>query len=242
LITADFLSEISDTILPPLCIACSEVLPSAQEKVFCRECRRHITYITQSHCPVCGMIFPDSPAGNHLCGSCLEKKPHYTFARSALIYDGIILNAVHQFKYGRNLACGKALADLLADFDFPDLDWDIFDVMIPVPLHIRRLRTRGFNQSLILARALEKKHNIHVDFSLLKRRKLTLTQTGLDKKERQKNIQRAFEVTDPERIEAKNIILVDDVLTTGATANECAKILKKAGARQVGVITLARVL
>ena len=95
---------------------------------------------------------------------------------------------------------------------------------------------------MILAGALGKKHGIPVDFSLLKRRKLTLTQTGLDKKEREQNIQRAFEVKAPERMEAKNIILVDDVLTTGATANECAKTLNKAGARQVGVITLARVL
>ncbi len=242
MIVADFLSEISDALFPPLCIACSDVLAIAEEKVFCRECRKRITYLTQSHCPVCGIIFPDSPAGNHLCGPCLENKPHYTFARAALAYDGIIHDAIHQFKYGRNLACGKALACLLSDFYFPDMDWNAYDIIIPVPLHIRRLRTRGFNQSLILAHALGKKHGLRVDFSLLKRSKLTLTQTGLDKKERENNIKRAFEVTSPDLIEAKNIILVDDVLTTGATINECAKTLKKAGARQVAAITLARVL
>lgn len=242
MIVTDFLSEISDALFPPSCIACSDVLASVQEKGFCRECTQSILFITQSRCPVCGIIFPDSPASDHVCGECLEVRPHYSFARAALVYEGIIHDAIHRFKYGRNLTCGRVLADLLADFDFPDMDWSVFDLILPVPLHIRRLRERGFNQSLILARALGKKHGVDVDFSLLKRRKLTLTQTGLDKKEREKNIKGAFVVSHPERLRGKNIILVDDVYTTGATINECAKTLKKAGSAQVAVITLARVL
>lgn len=242
MILADLFNDISDVFFPPLCISCADVLPACQDKVFCRECRQNIHYITQSHCPVCGVIFPDSPSGDHLCGSCLENKPHYTFARAALVYEGIILDAIHQFKYGRNITHGALLAGLLADFNFPDMDWNNFDVMIPVPLHRRRLRDRGFNQALILARTLGKKHGLAVDFSLLKRRKLTLTQTGLDKKERASNIKGAFVVAHPARLKEKNVILVDDVLTTGATVNECAKTLIKAGAKQVAVITLARVL
>lgn len=242
MIVADFLSEISDALFPPLCSACSEVLTDTQEKVFCRDCSRQIHYIAGSHCPVCGIIFPDSPAGNHFCSSCTENKPHYAFARAALAYEGILLDVIHQFKYGGNLTKGKALAFLLSDFDFPDMDWQTFDMILPVPLHFRRLRTRGFNQSMILARALGKKHQVSVDFSLLKRHKLTLTQTGLDKKEREKNIRGAFEVSDPGQIKSKSIVLVDDVYTTGATINECAKTLKKAGAGRVAVITLARVL
>jgi len=242
LILADLFHDISDVFFPPLCISCADVLPDCQDKVFCRECLQNIHYITQCHCPVCGAIFPDSPAGNHLCGSCLDNKPHYTFARAALAYEGIILDAIHQFKYGRNIIHGAALAGLLADFHFPDMDWSTYDVIIPVPLHIRRLRDRGFNQALLLARALGKKHGLDVDFSLLKRRKLTLTQTGLDKKERAINIKGAFFAAQPGRLKEKNIILVDDVFTTGATINECAKTLKKGGANQVAAITLARVL
>jgi ComF family protein len=242
LILADLFHDISDVFFPPLCISCANVLPACEDKVFCGECRQNIHYINQCHCPVCGITFPDSPSGNHLCGSCLENKPHYSFARAALAYEGIILDAIHQFKYGRNISHGALLAGLLADFNFPDMDWSKTDLMIPVPLHIRRLRNRGFNQALILARALGQKHGVNVDFSLLKRRKLTLTQTGLDKKERALNIKGAFVVVQPARIKGKNIILVDDVLTTGATINECAKTLKKAGAKQVAVITLARVL
>lgn len=242
MILNDFFSDISDALFPPLCLACSESLTSGPQEVFCPECRRRITFIAGSCCPVCGIIFPDSPSGHHLCGSCLENSPWFTSARAAVAYDGVILNAIHQFKYGRNITTGAALASFLADYHFTDMDFGIFDAMIPVPLHVKRLRERGFNQSLILARALGKKYGMDVDFSLLKRRKFTLTQTGLHKKEREKNIAGAFIVTEPANIRDRNFILIDDVYTTGATINECAKMLIKAGAGRVAVLTLARVL
>ena len=137
---------------------------------------------------------------------------------------------------------GDRLAGFLADYDFTDMDWTHFDCILPVPLHIRRLRERRFNQSLILARALGRKHKLPVDFSLLKRRRFTSTQTGLDKNEREKNMKSAFEIVHPERLAGQHVILVDDVFTTGATTNECARALKKAGAGEIAVVTLARVL
>ena len=242
MILNDFCQEISDTLFPPLCLSCSEILSDGAQEVFCPDCRRQITFITGSRCPVCGIIFPDSPSGHHLCGNCLEHKPWFASARTAVVYEGIILNAIHQFKYGGNITTGDALASFLADFDFADMDFGTYDAVIPVPLHVKRLREMGFNQSLILARALGKKHNLHVDFSLLKRCKLTLTQTDLDKKERQKNISGAFVAGSRSKIRGRNLILVDDVYTTGATINECAKTLVKAGASRVAVLTLARVL
>ncbi len=242
MILDDFFSEISDTLFPPLCLACSVVLSTGAKEVFCPDCLRQITFITGSRCPVCGIIFPDSPSGDHVCGNCLENKPWFTSARAAVAYDGIILEAIHQFKYGRNVTTGAALASFLAGFDLAGQDLDSFDAIVPVPLHIKRLRERGFNQSLILARALGEKHGLNVDFSLLKRCKLTLTQTGLHKKEREMNISGAFVAGSPEKICEKKLILVDDVYTTGATINECAKTLVKAGASQVAVVTLARVL
>jgi ComF family protein len=135
-----------------------------------------------------------------------------------------------------------ALADFMADFSFPDFDFSPYHLMIPVPLHIKRLRERGFNQSLILAQAMGKKHHLPVNFSLLKRHKFTLTQTGFNRREREQNIKGAFAVSNPEAIQNENIILIDDVYTTGATMNECARELMKAGARKVAVLTLARVL
>lgn len=242
MILTDFFHEISDTLFPPLCLSCTEVLPFGNRQGFCSECLNAVTFIHGGSCPVCGVIFPDSPAGDHLCVSCLGKRPWFMSARAAVVYDGVIHDAIHRFKYGRNVTTGAALARILADFYFKDVDFGIFDAIVPVPLHVKRLRQRGFNQSLILARALAEKHGLNVDFSLLKRRKLTLTQTGLDKKERERNIAGAFVVDSPQKIRDKNLILVDDVYTTGATVNECAGTLVEAGARQVAVITLARVL
>jgi len=242
LIFSEFLHEISDALFPPLCIACKEVLTHEEEKAFCISCSEQISYTSESRCPICGVTFPDSPAGDHWCGSCLEERPIYTFARAAVSYGGVVHDAILQFKYGGSITRGAALAALLADFKFSDVDWPSFDLIIPVPLHMRRLRKRGFNQSLILARALGKKHHLPVDFSLLKRQKMTQTQTGLDRKEREQNIRGAFAVAHPEKIAGQNIILVDDVLTTGATVNECARVLQKAGAARVAVITLARVM
>jgi ComF family protein len=134
------------------------------------------------------------------------------------------------------------LASFMAGFSFPDIDFTDYSLIIPVPLHIKRLRERGFNQSLVLARAVEHKRQIPVNFSVLKRHKFTLTQTGSNRNERKENIKGAFEVTDKKKIDGKNIILIDDVYTTGATINECAKTLIKAGAQKVAVLTLARVL
>ncbi|MFZ1980630.1 MAG: ComF family protein, partial [Smithella sp.] len=166
----------------------------------------------------------------------------FSYARAIFSYESFILNAIHQFKYKRDLSIGEMLASFMADFSFPDIDFTDYSLIIPVPLHIKRLRKRGFNQSLVLARAVEHKRQIPVNFSVLKRHKFTLTQTGSNRDERKENIKGAFEVTDKKKIDGKNIILIDDVYTTGATINECAKTLIKAGAQKVAVLTLARVL
>ena len=236
------LHNITDVIFPPRCLGCAEILPQRSSQAFCPACKEKIRFITGSLCPICGIAFFDSPASDHLCGNCLESKPYFCLARAVASYETLILDAIHQFKYGRNISAGAALASFMAEFCFPDFDFTDYSLIIPVPLHIRRLRERGFNQSLILAKSIEKKYQIPVNFSLLKRRKFTLTQTGLNKKERKNNIKGAFAVTDNAKTEGKNIILIDDVYTTGATINQCAKTLIKAGASKVAVLTLARVL
>ena len=236
------LRDITDVIFPPRCLGCAEILPHLNLRTFCASCRGKIRFINASHCPICGMAFFDSPAPNHLCGNCLEKEPFFSLARAVASYETLILDAIHQFKYGRDISTGAALASFMAEFDFPDFDFTDYSIIIPVPLHIGRLRERGFNQSLILAKAIGKKYGIPVNFSLLKRSKSTLTQTGLDKTQREKNMRGAFTVSDNAKAKGKNIILFDDVYTTGATINQCAKILIKAGAGKVAVLTLARVL
>lgn len=236
------LNDMSEVIFPPQCLGCAEILHTFNDQIFCPTCKEQIHLITGSICHICGTTFPDSPAESHLCADCLEKKPYFSCARAVFSYENIILNAIHRFKYKRHISIGETLASFMTDFQFPNIDYADYSIILPVPLHIKRLRERGFNQSLILARAIGEKHQMPVDFSLLKRHKFTLTQTGSNKKERKQNIKGAFEVTDKKKIAGKSIILIDDVYTTGATVNECAKTLIKAGAQKVSVLTLARVL
>lgn len=241
MIAGGLFSEIYNTLFPPLCLGCQELLAGGADEVFCQKCRPLVSYLTQSHCPVCGTVYPDSPAFDHLCGRCLDVHPDYDAARAVCTYEGVILEAIHKFKYGRNITAGSALARLLVNFKFPDIDIGAYDLIVPVPLHIQRLRRRGFNQSLILAQSLAEKYQIELDFSILKRKNQTSSQTGLDKKERAINVRGAFLCVCPEKLRGKNVIIVDDVYTTGATLNECAQNLKKAGADRVVAVTLARV-
>jgi ComF family protein len=236
------LNDVSDIIFSPQCLGCTEILHPQSGQLFCPVCKEKIKFITDNFCPVCGITFSDSPAASHLCGNCMENKTYFSCARAVVSYETIILDVIHQFKYGNNISVGALLASFMADFSFPDVDFIGYSLIIPVPLHIKRLRQSGFNQSLILAQAFAKKWQILINFSLLKRHKFTLTQTGLNKTERKQNIKGAFEVNDKKKITGKNVILVDDVYTTGATINECAKTLTKAGAQKVTVLTLARVL
>jgi len=239
---AEILHDISSVIFPSQCLGCAEILNAGENRIFCPACQAKVNVISGAICSVCGINFPDSPSPGHLCGDCLENKPFFSCARAVFSYDSFILEAIHRFKYHRDFAAGETLASFMADFAFPDVNFSEYTMVMPVPLHIKKLRQRGFNQSLILAKAVGKKHKIPVDFSLLKRIRFTESQTGMNKDERRKNIRGAFEITAGEKIAGQNIILVDDVFTTGATANECAKTLLKAKAEKVAVLTLARVL
>jgi len=242
MIFSEVLNDLGKIVFPPRCPGCSEILYPFTGQIFCCACNDNIKFIKGGICSICGTPFPDSPAENHLCGECLEKKPYFSYARAVFSYENIILNAIHQFKYKRDMSIGKIMSSFMADFSYPDIDLTDYSLIIPVPLHIKRLRERGFNQSLILARAVGKKRKIPVDFSMLKRHKFTITQTGLNKHERKQNIKGAFEISDKKKIHGKNVILVDDVYTTGATVNECAKTLLQEGAQKISVLTLARVL
>jgi ComF family protein len=238
----ELFNDVSDIIFPPQCPACAEIINLPKSQIFCSPCQEKISFITGSICPICGIPFGESPAESHICGNCLTNKPYYFQARSVAGFETVIMDTIHKFKYGRSISLGNALGSFMADFSFPSFDFSEYSLLVPVPLHIKRLRERGFNQSLFLAKELGKKYKLPVNFSLLKRCKFTLTQTGLNKNERERNIKGAFVVADKQKSAGENIILIDDVYTTGATINECARVLLKAGAQKVAVLTLARVL
>lgn len=164
----------------------------------------------------------------------MKKKRHFSWARGVLIYSDASAKAIHRFKYNKDTTFSRALGSIISGY--PDLEG--FDAIIPVPLHIDRLRERGFNQSLLLARAVGKRHRIPVDPFVLKRTRWTEPQVNLSGKERKINVKGAFEVQGDVR--GRSILLIDDVYTTGATVGECSKVLRKGGAKEVCVLTLAR--
>ncbi len=236
-----WLTGLVDVLFPPACLSCGGIPEIAPDDVFCSRCRDELVFLDGSLCTVCGLPFPDSPAPDHLCANCIEKAPPYSIARSVFSYEGKILEAIHQFKYALNLAVGQALAGWMAKYPFRGLHPETFDLLIPVPLHIKRLRQRGFNQALILAKGLSGAYDVDINFRCLSRRRETLTQTGLTRNQRQENVRGAFALKSEKDVAGKRILLIDDVLTTGATIGECARLLLKAGAADVGAVTLARV-
>lgn len=181
---------------------------------------------------------------DHHCGQCLQEPPPFRQARAWAHYhsdaDSLqpVSDAIQQFKYHRDLSVGKTLA-LLAASHYPFAS-ESYDVLIPVPLHLERLRWRGFNQALLLSRVIGTTHQVTVNPFLLERRRSTVPQTQLTGKERRINVNGAFTVLEPNQVKDKRILLVDDVYTSGATVYECAETLMHAGAQVVDVFTLAR--
>jgi ComF family protein len=150
------------------------------------------------------------------------------------------MEAIHLLKYRKKTSLSRPLSTLARETFFQFWDMDGIDVLVSVPLHVKRLRERGFNQAHLLIRRWAKQEEILFDGLTLFRSRWTEPQTTLSRTERQKNIKGAFSIRHPEKIKGRKILLVDDVYTTGATVNECARVLLKAGAKFVDVLTLAR--
>jgi ComF family protein len=233
-----------DAVLPPLCLGCGEIVgaPGA----LCAACWQGFAFIAAPQCACCGDPFAEHLGDAALCVACLARPPKFRRARAALAYDTQSRRLVLPFKHGDRTdiarACGgwmaRAGSELLAEAD----------LIAPVPLHWRRLLTRRYNQALLLARALVRaappgvEHRLAPD--LLRRHRWTGSQAGLRAKERRSNVRQAFEIHPrwAAELAGKTVLLVDDVLTTGATAEACARVLQRGGARHVDVLTLARVV
>lgn len=236
------LSGMADCLFPPLCLACDVLLQDRPVLPLCKTCAAGIHRIVSPLCPICGWPYPATVDGDHLCGDCLLTPPAFSCARSLGRYEGTLLDAIHVFKYGGNTNMGRLLGEILAEAAYTGFQPGDWTVLIPVPLHVRRLRERTFNQSVLLARALSGRFGIPVDVLSLKRRRDTTPQVALGRAERRANIQGAFEVASPDRVAGQRVLLVDDVYTTGNTLNECARVLLDGGAVAVAALTLARAL
>lgn len=224
---------------PAVCLLCREGLPAFTPVHLCPVCRARIRLIEPPLCLCCGVEFVGS-GDSHYCGPCLTKPPHFSKARAIFRYDDESARLVHAFKYqGQTVA--RATFCAWAQEVGPLHDLAPPELIIPVPLHRRRLQARGFNQALVLARFLFPKEGAKIAAHLLIRPRWTDPQTALSGQERRRNLAQAFAVKHPKRVVGRQVLLIDDVFTTGTTLNECARVLKENGAARVEALTLARV-
>lgn len=229
------ISSFLDLIYPPLCCLCGAKLSNHNLFFLCAGCAENIEYVKKPVCRVCGL-----PGLRDTCGECVGKEYSFSRARASFIYSGAGAEVVKLFKYGKNLWLSKTIEKLFREGLKENPGLSSADIIVPVPLARLREKERGFNQSEILARAAAEKLEKAVSVKNLMRRKNALPQTGLSARERRRNISGIFHVRKREEFSGKEVLLVDDVFTTGSTANECAKELLNAGAGGVNVFTLAR--
>jgi ComF family protein len=229
----------ADFLLPPLCLACDA--PVGMNAALCPDCWGAIHFIAAPLCTCCGAPF-ETPVGDGLlCAGCIAQPPTFTAARAAMLYDDASRKLVLGFKHGDRTHPARSLASWMqrAGAAF----WPEAGLLIPVPLHRWRLFQRRYNQAALLAQALSGLTGTPMLPDALLRLRPTPVQGHMNRKERQANVAGAFAV-DPHRqvaLAGKTVVLIDDVLTTGATVNECSEVLLKAGAGAVKVLTLARV-
>ena len=229
-----------DWLYPRHCYACGASLAEESGRILCEHCFGDLcrTRIDGPICVRCGL--PLSADQDGLCGGCQSSEPHFDLARSVWPYARPAAEMIRSFKFDGDFFLGPMMIDVL-----PGMGWlpDVVrraDAVLPIPLHPRRKRERGYDQAHILARALARRIDRPLRSNLLSRDRYTERQTRLTPRQRQKNVRGAFSVRDGADLEDMHLLLVDDVLTTGATAGECARQLKKARARQVTVFSLAR--
>jgi ComF family protein len=238
------LKNLMDIIYPQRCHACGAFLhrdPSdGLSRFFCITCHRGLVPIASSRCTICSRPFVSDSQADHPCEDCLRKRPLYEAIHAPFLYEGILMDVIHRFKYGGKSFLAESLGLMLAQFAeglFKDSEGLL---IMPVPIHRRRLRERGFNQSLLLARHVSNRLKSELDFLSLRRLKYTAPQTGLDREQRQRNVRGAFDVASPPTVRGRNVLLVDDVATTGNTLNECARVLIRSGCKSIVGLALAR--
>jgi len=224
---------------PPLCPVC-EQWNGSTDNGFCPACFAKLSFIRGPVCRFCGEPFEYDFGGTETCMKCLKKRPAYTAARAAFAYDDVSKAMVLRFKHGDATYYAGLFAKLMSNA-VPD--WlNEADVIIPVPVHPLRLLKRKYNQAGLLATKIANYARKKCDNYNLMRIRNTQSQGNFDGKKRHDNVKKAFGIRNPFTVAGKNVILVDDVYTTGATAEECAKALFAAKAETVNVLTLAKVI
>lgn len=268
LILKKFYKIFLDAVFPSRCIVCGIFFTCDNERHFfriektelialsfknvmegflCSSCMQNYVEVKSPKCSACGFMFRSREGKDHICGACIKRPAKFGKARAYGLYDGALRKSIHHLKYHQKPYLAEPLGLLLFSAFIRNWDPGKVDIIIPVPLHNRRIKKRGFNQAFQLIRkwpewsiTMGLDHVIdNIDPDVLCRKKRTKSQVGMGKEERMKNMRGVFEVAYPPKIEGKKVLLIDDVLTTGATVNECARLLEKKGAQSVDVLTLA---
>lgn len=226
-----------DLVLPPLCLGCGAIVDSTG--ALCPACFSTMRFVLPPLCVRCGTPLPEALGPHAVCGACAEAPPPWSRARAAFLYDAASRAMVLRFKHADRIDAAPAFArwmlragaELLAEAE----------VVVPVPLHRWRLFARRYNQAALLGARIAKARGLAFAPDALARVRRTVPQGTFDRRARAKNVRDAFAVARPKVIAGKAVVLIDDVLTTGATVGECTRVLLAAGARSVDVLTLARV-
>lgn len=229
----DLWSGLLDLVYPPFCLVCK----TPGSDYLCATCLEKIDIIEPPCCHKCGT--PCDPA-IYICAECREREFHFEFACSVGTYDGTLREAIHALKFACQELMARPLGELMARcYTTSGLPGKV-DVAVPIPIHRSRLVDRGFNQSAEIARVFCKRVSLPMETNALVKTKKTRDQVDLPENERFANVEGAFAVSDPDPIQGKRVLIIDDVFTTGATVNEAAKTLRSAGASAVYAYTLAR--
>lgn len=236
--TLEPLRAVASLFYPALCAVCSE--PIDYDDYLCPACKEKAPRIKPPFCATCSEPFQGAITEAFSCANCSHRLLHFASAVAAYRSRGVVRKIVHDFKYGHQIHLRHPVADwLLETLDDPRLRGRRFDLVIPVPLHPTRKRERGFNQAELLAQSLSARAGFVMQ-EALERIRYTTTQTAFDRTERMENLHDAFRLRKKAHVRGLRVLLIDDVLTTGSTLSECARVLKAAGAISVHAATAAR--
>ena len=223
-------------IYPKVCLHCNNAGHNGMD--LCQRCFQRLPWVEYA-CSCCAL--PLSNENANTCGACTNRDLYFDHALSPFQFDGFIRDAIYQFKFNQKLNQGKLLADLLLRH-VEEKQLAMPELIIPVPLHKKRMRQRGYNQALEIARIVSKHLNSELEYNSVYRNRDTSVQMDLPAKQRHKNVKDAFSVRENSTtLKNKQVCIIDDVMTTGNTVNEVAKCLKKAGADKISVWCIARV-
>jgi ComF family protein len=244
---ADALDRMLDPVLnllfPETCFLCSAPIAKRKDRGVCPGCLDKARALKMRHpfCPSCGLPMHNfDPGSGFLCVDCILNPPPYSGARAFGFYSGELAALIRGLKFLKRRNLTAILAPLLVEAFHENWTEDAFDLVVPIPLHPKRRRARGYNQSELLARWLARETGIPFDGRILIRHRPTVAQVGLSDSRRRDNVRKAFRCTDPGNAAGCRILLIDDVMTTGATAVSASEALVKSGAVRVSVLALAR--